>query len=64
MKCFMKKLITGRMADLAGTDAHDVRHRRPEMRKAYGIVRKYTDEAYADLLFNGNADILCRMKEE
>ncbi|MCR5250177.1 MAG: hypothetical protein K6E50_06170 [Lachnospiraceae bacterium] len=64
MKRFLKLLLKEHLADMAGTDAHDAKHRRPEMKKAYGIVKKYTDEEYAEQLFKTNADILCKGKED
>jgi protein-tyrosine phosphatase len=59
LKMFVKKLLQMRLADLAGTDAHGAKRRRPEMSRAYSIVTRYTDKDYADRLFWKNADVLC-----
>ncbi len=56
MRGYMKKLIDKRLIDVVGSDAHDVKFRKPELSKAYEIVKKRGGEEYADYIFNGCAD--------
>lgn len=56
MRGYMKKMIDRHLIDLAGSDAHDVKFRRPELSKAYEIVKKRAGADYADYVFGGCAD--------
>ena len=56
MRGYMKKLIDRRLIDLAGSDAHDVKYRKPELSKAYETVKKRAGAEYADYIFGGCAD--------
>lgn len=52
---FVRELLRKQMADYLGTDAHDLRKRRPAMKKcAVYLYRKCSPE-YADALLFGNA---------
>ena len=56
MRGYMKKLIDRHLIDLVGSDAHDVKFRRPELLKAYETVKKRAGAEYADYIFGGCAD--------
>ncbi|MBR1470469.1 MAG: hypothetical protein IJ600_02355, partial [Lachnospiraceae bacterium] len=57
-KRFMKKMIDNQLIHVVGTDAHDARHRRPELQEAYRIVEKRAGRAYADRIFRENGRLL------
>ena len=57
-KRFMKKLIDRQQIFVVGTDAHDTKYRRPEMREAYRIVEKRAGAEYAERIFCRNGRLL------
>ena len=57
-KRFMKKLIDQQQIFVVGTDAHDTKYRRPEMREAYHIVEKRAGKEYAERIFCQNGRLL------
>ena len=56
LRGYMKKMIDRHLIDLVGSDAHDVKYRKPELSKAYEIVKKRAGAEYADHIFGGCAD--------
>lgn len=56
MRGYMKKMVDRHLIDLAGSDAHDVKYRRPELSKAYELVKKRAGAEYADYVFGGCAE--------
>ena len=48
------RLLANRWVHFLATDAHDVRHRPPQMREAHRVVAERYGEQYADRLCTGN----------
>ena len=50
-----RKILRHRLADFVGSDAHDLKHRPPEMLECYQWIAEKCGEDYAAMVCSGNA---------
>ena len=63
IKKFIHNLLKEEMVFCVGTDAHDTKHRPPQMKKAAEYVAKKYGEEYARRIFFSNAAKMLRKQK-
>lgn len=61
---FARKLLSEKLVDFIGSDAHRMKHRPPDVSSAVRYIYENCDSAYADAICFGNAEKLFLQKEE
>ena len=54
IKRYCRKLLKAHLVHFVATDAHDLKNRKPELRRCYQKIRKQYGQSYADALFIRN----------